>query len=75
MSDTVDARGYSCPQPVLMTLNRILKGPAGEIDVLVDTETSMENVTRVAGSRGWTVTDVREEGGGYRLTAKADDGT
>jgi len=67
VSDVVDARGYSCPQPVLMTLDRIRRGPATELVVLVDAEVSMENVSRAAASKGWKVAEVREEGLGYRL--------
>ena len=52
MSATVDARGFSCPQPVLMTLDEINKVNKGEIVVLVDTDTSKENVRRAAASKG-----------------------
>ncbi|MGD8386893.1 MAG: sulfurtransferase TusA family protein [Desulfobacteraceae bacterium] len=67
MSTTVDARGLSCPQPVLMTLDEIKKQGAGEIVVLVDTDTSKENVTRAAASKGWDVKGLEPEGEGYRL--------
>jgi len=70
MSKIVDARGLSCPQPVLMTLDEIKAGEAAELEVLVDTDTSKENVSRAAGSRGWTVTNVREEGDGYAVIIK-----
>ena len=68
MSATVDARGLSCPQPVLMALDEIKKQGRGEIVVLVDTDTSKENVTRAAESRGWAARDVSPEGEGYRIT-------
>jgi len=68
MTTTVDARGFSCPQPVLMTLDGIKKVDKGEIVILVDTDTSKENVSRAAKSQGWQVKDVLEEGGGYRVT-------
>ena len=68
MSSTVDARGFSCPQPVLMTLDEIKKAEQREILILVDTDTSKENVSRAATSQGWQVKDVLEEGGGYRVT-------
>ena len=66
MNTTVDARGFSCPQPVLMILDEITKVDLGEIVVLVDTDTSKENVSRAATSKGWQVKDVQEEGEGYR---------
>jgi tRNA 2-thiouridine synthesizing protein A len=72
MNTTVDARGFSCPQPVLMTLDEITKVDTGEIVVLVDTDTSKENVSRAATSKGWQVKDVQEEGEGYRITISKD---
>jgi tRNA 2-thiouridine synthesizing protein A len=68
MATTVDARGFSCPQPVLMTLDEIKKADEAEIVILVDTDTSKENVSRAARSQGWQINDVIEEGGGYRVT-------
>jgi len=55
MSSIVDARGLSCPQPVLMTLNEIKHVNRGEIVVMVDTDTSMENVSRAAKTQVWQV--------------------
>ena len=68
MAATVDARGLSCPQPVIMTLDEIKKGSEKEIIVLVDTDTSKENVTRAAESQGCKVNEVSPEGEGYRIT-------
>ena len=68
MSTTVDARGLSCPQPVLMTMGEIKKAGKGEIVILVDTDTSKENVTRAAASQGWQVKGVEPDGAGYRIT-------
>lgn len=70
MKTTVDARGLSCPQPVLMTLNEINKAAADEILVLVDTEASRENVSRAAQTKGWLVSGVTEEGDAWRLELK-----
>ena len=70
MATTVDARGLSCPQPVIMTLDAIKTGKENEIIILVDTDTSKENVTRAAGSQGCQVTDVSPEGEGYRITVQ-----
>jgi TusA-related sulfurtransferase len=67
MAATVDARGLSCPQPVIMTLDEIKKGSEKEIVVLVDTDTSRENVTRAAESQGCKVGEVSPEGEGYRI--------
>ena len=67
MSTTVDARGLSCPQPVLMALTAMKKAGKGEITVLVDTDTSRENVMRSASSQGWDIKSVGEEGDQYRI--------
>lgn len=67
MSQTVDARGLSCPQPVLLATQVMKHVGAGEIEVLVDNEASRENVGRAAQSQGWSV-DVREDAEGeFRL--------
>ncbi len=68
MSRIVDARGLSCPQPVLATMKEIKKGQPGEIVVLVDTDTSKENVCRAAIVQGWQAKSIDVEGAGYRIT-------
>jgi TusA-related sulfurtransferase len=55
-----------------MTLDEITNIDKGEIVVLVDTDTSKENVSRAATSKGWQVKDVQEEGEGYRITISKD---
>jgi len=72
MASTVDARGFSCPQPVLMTLEEIKKVEKGEIEVLVDTDTSKENVSRAAESQGWQVKDIQPESEGYLVRIAKD---
>jgi TusA-related sulfurtransferase len=72
MAQIVDARGLSCPQPVLMTMEEIKKTGKGQIEVLVDTDTSKENVSRAATSQGWQVQNVAEDGGCYRIVIKKD---
>lgn len=72
MSTKVDARGLSCPQPVLMTIDEIKSGKTSEIEIIVDTETSKENVSRAATSQDWKVTDVSEEGNEYTISIKKD---
>lgn len=72
MSSMVDARGLSCPQPVIMTMDEMKKAGKGEIVVLVDTDTSRENVSRAAKSQGWQVKSIDSEGTGYRITIAKD---
>lgn len=60
MSKIVDARGLSCPQPVLMTLDTIKSGSDSELEVIVDNMASRENVVRAAESKGWNVSDIKD---------------
>ena len=65
MTTTVDARGLSCPQPVIMTRNAI-KADKFPLEVLVETVTSRENVRRAAEKLGCRV-EVEEMGGEFKL--------
>lgn len=67
---TVDARGLSCPEPVLRVREAINSLDKGEITVLVDTATSCENVTRMAESLSCTVEVTDAENEGFKLTLK-----
>ena len=66
MAHKVDARGLSCPQPVILARKAIEAGKF-PIEVLVDTVTSRENVRRAAGKLGCTV-QVEEVGDEFKLT-------
>ena len=67
MSEIIDARGLSCPQPVLDTLAKIAAMGSGELEVLVDTEASKENVARAAQNKGWRVESITENDGEFSL--------
>ena len=62
----VDARGYSCPIPVVKTKKAIDENPKEQVTVLVETAVSKENVSRLAQSKGYSV-KVEETSDGYRL--------
>ncbi len=64
---TVDARGLSCPEPVLLTKQAIETLARGTIEVLVETTTSRDNVTRMAKHLGCSVA-AEEVGDEARLT-------
>lgn len=66
MTKTVDARGFSCPQPVIMARNAI-KEDQFPVEVLVETVTSRENVRRASEKLGCTV-EVEEMGDEFKLT-------
>jgi selenium metabolism protein YedF len=61
---TVDARGLACPQPVIQTRKAMQQSE--RIVTLVDSETSMTNVSRMAEKAGWQVT-VLPRGDEFRI--------
>jgi TusA-related sulfurtransferase len=64
---TVDARGLSCPEPVLLAKHAIASIDNGSIEVMVDTVTSRENVTRMAETLSCTVEATESADGGFVL--------
>lgn len=69
MASIVDARGRSCPEPVIMTKNEIEKNPNVELQVLVDTHVAVENITRFVTGKGYNV-NVDENNGEYKINIK-----
>ncbi|HHW94801.1 MAG TPA: preprotein translocase subunit TatB [Mogibacterium sp.] len=61
----VDARGLSCPTPVILT-QKAMKSKEDYYEVLVDANTPCENVTRYAESQGYSVV-VEEKDGEFLL--------
>jgi tRNA 2-thiouridine synthesizing protein A len=68
MAVQVDARGLSCPQPVILA-RRAIKAGEFPIQVLVETVTSRENVLRAAEKLGCTVA-VEQMGDEFKLTVE-----
>ena len=64
----VDAMGKLCPEPVIMTKAEIEKG-AAEIEVLVDNDIAVSNVTRLLEGKGFSV-ELSRNGNERKLTAK-----
>lgn len=50
----VDARGLSCPQPVLLT-KKAMEQSSDSYSVIVDNETAMQNVQRFMSNKGYNV--------------------
>ena len=65
---TIDARGLSCPEPVILAKNA-LSSKEAQYEVLVDNPTAKENVSRFAKHQGYQVT-VEEKGEDYILRIK-----
>ena len=62
----VDARGYSCPMPVIMVQKAVKNGAPDMLEVMVDNRCSLENVTRFANNQGYKVVS-SQEGEDFKL--------
>ncbi len=67
--EKVDARGLSCPQPALMTMRTLEALDGGEVRILVDTMTQVQNCTRAAERLGWQV-EYEEKDGAVELSLR-----
>ena len=65
---TVDARGLSCPQPVVLTMEALKKN-AEAYEILVDNQPALNNVSRFAKNAGKTVS-FTESGDDYIIEVK-----
>ncbi|MEG1027525.1 MAG: sulfurtransferase TusA family protein [Oscillospiraceae bacterium] len=63
---TIDARGLSCPQPVVLTKKALAENKNCAI-IIVDNTIALENITRFAENKGLTVKYV-EKNGDYEIT-------
>ena len=62
----IDARGYSCPTPVVMVQKAVKDGAPDTLEVAVDNQCSVENVTRFARNAGYQV-EVSDWEGDFKL--------
>jgi tRNA 2-thiouridine synthesizing protein A len=69
MPKVVDARGRSCPEPVIMTKNAIESNPKESIQVIVDAPVAVENITRFAKGKGYKV-EVEKKDEEYTLNIR-----
>ena len=65
---TIDARGLSCPEPVIL-LSQAMKSGQNAYEIQVDNRVSRENVTRYAEHAGYTVS-VKEADGEFVLSIR-----
>ena len=65
----IDARGLSCPMPVVMVQKAIQKEHPAVLEVLVDARVAVENISRYARSQGYR-TAIAEQGQEFTLTLK-----
>lgn len=70
----VDARGMVCPQPVIMTKKEADAGE-NEIEVIVDNETSRENVLKFGTKLNYTTNVEEKADGTYIYLIKENNGS
>lgn len=63
----IDARGLSCPMPVVMVQKAVQADSPATLEVLLDNPCSVENVTRFASNSGYTVEVHSADEDEYRL--------
>ena len=64
--NTLDARGLSCPEPVIM-IRKAMMSNEEAYEIIVDNAASRENVTRYANHQGYKV-NVTEKDGEFTLS-------
>ncbi|MFH1777480.1 MAG: sulfurtransferase TusA family protein [Candidatus Omnitrophota bacterium] len=68
MRETVDARGFLCPQPLMMLVKKMKEIPNGSFDILINDETAKENVCRTITGRGGKIGGIVNAGEYYRIS-------
>ena len=72
MLNKLDARGLSCPQPVLLTKKALDAMTTGTITTIVDNGAARENVTKFAAAQGCVVESTEQDGVFYLTITKGD---
>ena len=70
----VNALGDACPLPVIKTMHALKElGGAGTVEVLVDNEIAVQNLTRLADNKGCTIETEKRSDKEYRVTITAGE--
>lgn len=64
----IDARGLSCPEPVIL-ISQAMKSGENAYEIIVDNRVSRENVTRFAEHQGYAVS-ISEADGEFTLSIR-----
>ena len=65
----IDARGLSCPEPVIRTQRALNDDPSG-LDIIVDNRVAVENITRFCDHRQYQLTVDMKDEENYHLTIR-----
>ena len=76
MRKTVDAMGDACPIPVVKTKAAIqeLNGVPGTVETLVDNEIAVQNLTKMANQKGYSVTSEKLGENRFRVVLAVNGG-
>jgi selenium metabolism protein YedF len=72
MAKIIDAKGLSCPQPVLLTKKALER--ENTITVIVDNEPAIENITRLGKTMGCTLQTEKKEDGTFLIHLSREAG-
>lgn len=70
----IDARGLSCPAPVLLTKAAIEEEKEGRLTIIVDNRAARENVSLFLESKNFNFS-IKEENGNFIITGEGDAGS
>lgn len=72
MSNIIDARNLTCPQPVIMTKKAMDQEPNANLITIVSEKVAQENVSKLAVSQGYQVETEEKEDGIYLYLNKTN---
>jgi selenium metabolism protein YedF len=70
MKKLIDARGLSCPQPVVETMRALKQGGFEELEIIVDNEAAKENVSRFLKKSEVVISEILADGNIYHIISK-----
>lgn len=70
MSNELDCRGQACPKPVMMTRELLESASPETVDILVDNQAAVENVSRFLNRSGYEVSVEQNRPEEWRLSGK-----
>ncbi len=70
MKKLIDARGLSCPQPVVETMRALKEGGFEELEIIVDNEAAKENVSRFLKKSEVSISEILADGNIYHIISK-----
>ncbi len=68
MTTKIDARGLSCPEPVIKTKEALAAAGEGTVEILVDNEAAVGNLERLARSKSLSCSVTKEDEGCWRVS-------